>query len=373
MRPRGGGRPGARRRQGHPRLRQGRHPLRGRADRRFPRDGGGGSEAGGGAQDRGRRKRRAHRRPQLPGHALHPGARVRRLRQRRRRDRFPARHGVVRLPVRRVRLRHRQSRRGAGRGFSLLRLLGQRDGHRHARAALGLPRRSGHVAGLRLHGGHARCAAPPRRRAQVAGDGQAGADLEGRHHGCRHQGGGLAHRQHDGDLRSLPRGDAPVRHHRGGRRRAHRRPRQAVRPGPAAEGQRGRRAVDLGRVGRGVRRCGRARRPDAATFRPADARPPARDDPGVRLGREPGRHHRRPVQRHHAVRPHARLGAGGRRARPAGGPDRIDLRPERGALLRGRRRRGGQDRQARQRPVVGPAGQVGGRPRRRWRRPGCRS
>ena len=38
-------------------------------------------------------------------------------------------------------------------------------------------------------------------------------------------------------------------------------------PGAPAQGQRGRRAVDLGRVGRGVRRCGRAGRIDVAAVR----------------------------------------------------------------------------------------------------------
>ena len=90
------------------------------------------------------RERRAHHRPQLPGHccrsrrACSPPSAASPTRP------TSARLGIVRLPVRRLRLRHRQSGRGAGRGLSLLRLLGQRDGHRHARAALGLPRRSRH-------------------------------------------------------------------------------------------------------------------------------------------------------------------------------------------------------------------------------------
>ena len=47
--------------------------------------------------------------------------------------------------------------------------------------------------------------------------------------------------------------------------------------GPAAQGQHRRRAVDLGRLGRRVRRRGRARRADAAAVLARDAGPPARD------------------------------------------------------------------------------------------------
>ena len=84
----------------------------------FRETGRGGPQARGRAEARRRRERRAHRRAQLPGHAVDPVARVGRVRQRRRRDRFPPRQRVVRVPVRRLRLCRRQPRRGAGRWAS---------------------------------------------------------------------------------------------------------------------------------------------------------------------------------------------------------------------------------------------------------------
>ena len=71
--------------------------------------------------------------------------------------------------------------------------------------------------------------------------------------------------------------------------------------GRLPKGNRGRRAVDLGRLRRRVRRRGRARRPDAAAVLRADAGRAAQDDAGVRLAGEPGRHHGRVLQRHEPV------------------------------------------------------------------------
>ena len=108
-------------------------------------------------------------------------------------------------------------------------------------------------------------------------------------------------------------------------------------------------------------------------FAPHTLATPARADPGVRLGREPGRHHGRAVQRQDVVCPHARPGPGGRWTRPAGHPDRVDLGPERGTLLRGRsppRRPRPTSRSA----SSGRAGKASPRRRpRRWRPPRCRS
>ena len=353
----GGARTGCR--AGHPRLRQGRHPLRCRAHRRFSRVGTRGAQARGGAQARAGGDGGAHRRAQLPGHAVGRGAGVGRVRQRLGRDGAEGRQRVVRLPVRRLRLCHRQPRRGAGRGLSLLRLLRQRGRHHHPRAALGLSRRPRHVAGLRVSRGHARCAPPPRSRRQVAADRQARADLEGGDNRCRHQGRGLAHRQHDRQLRPLSRGHAPVRLDRGRRRRADRRHRQAVRARARAGRLDDRRAVDLGRLRRGVCRCRRARRADLAAVCPADAGQDARAGARVRLAGEPRRHHRRRVLGCHAVQPHARGRPGGPGARSAGDPARFDFRPARRPQRRDDRRGRRQDQQARAFGLVGPARQVG--------------
>jgi len=82
-----------------------------------------------------------------------------------------------------------------------------------------------------------RCAAAPRRRSQVAGDGQAvliwkaGTTDAGIKAAASH----TATMKGTYDLYRAA--IAPELHHRGGRRRAHRRPRQAVRAGAPAEGQ----------------------------------------------------------------------------------------------------------------------------------------
>ena len=113
------------------------------------------------------------------------------------------------------------------------------------------------------------------------GDRQAGDDLEGRHHRRRHQGRRLAHRQHDRQRRPLPRRAAPGRPDRGGRRGAHRRHRQGVRPGAPAPRQPRGRAVDLGRLQHRLCRCGGEGRPDAAAVRRGDARRAAQGGAGV--------------------------------------------------------------------------------------------
>ena len=128
--------------------------------------------------------------------------------------------------------------------------------------------------------------------------------------------------------------------------------------GREPDGSTDRRAVDLGRLRRGVCRRRRARRPDAAALCPRDAGQDARAGPGVRLAGEPGRHHRRRVHRRLALCPHARGGAGGPGPRPAVDPARVDLRPARRPQRRGDRRGRRQDQEARARRLVGPARQV---------------
>ena len=233
----GGGRARARRRPGHPRLRQGRHPVRGGADRRLSRD----REPRGASWRRSssarwRESGRAHRRPQLPGHALRPGAGVGRVRQRLRRDRAagPAACRAPSSPAASAMPSSTSPRRRAW-AFAIASPRATRSDITTPEllsAFLDDPGTS--LAFAYLEG------TPDARRLLDLGrkslrDRQAGADLEGRHHRCRHQGRRLAHRQHDRQLRPLPRGDAPVRPDRGGRRRAHRRHRQAVRAGAAAQ------------------------------------------------------------------------------------------------------------------------------------------
>ena len=345
-------------RAGHPRLRQGRHSCGGGADRRLSRDRRGRSSPGSRIEAGRHRQRRARHRPELPGHAVRARPRVGRVRQPDRRDRAARRLGILHLPIRRLRLRHRQPRRGAGPGLSLLRIDRQRDRRHHARTAVGLSRRSRHLARLRLPGGHARRAPVPGAGPQVAGAGQAGADLEGRHHRSRRESRRLAHRQHDRQLRSLPRRHAPVRPDRGRRRRADRRHRQAVRARPPAARQCGRRAVDLGRLGHRVRRSRRALRADLAEILRCDARRPAQGDPLVRLGRQSGRRHRRRLQRHVAVHQHARHRAGRPRHRSAVDPAGLDRRRTRAACRGSHRRRVRQDRQAGACRLVRPPRQV---------------
>ena len=194
--------------QRDPRLRQGRHSLRGGADGRLPRDAARRArklEAE--LKRRRRRERRARHRPQLPGRAVGAVARVGCLRQRRRRDRFAAGLRVVRVPVRAASATPSSTwpRRRAW-AFAIA----SRPATRPTSPCRSCCRPSSTIAGTSLAfaymEGTPDARPPARRRPQVAGDRQAGADLEGRHHRCRHQGRRLAHRQHDRQLRSLPRG-----------------------------------------------------------------------------------------------------------------------------------------------------------------------
>ena len=146
--------------------------------------------------------------------------------------------------------------------------------------------------------------------------------------------------------------------HRGRRRRAHRRHRQAVCARARARRLDDRRAVDLRRLRRGVCRRRRARRPDAAALRPRDAGQDAPAGAGLRLAGEPGRHHGCRVLRCLAFHPHARGRAGGPGPRSAGDPARVDLRAARRPQRRGDRRRRRQDQETRTRRLVRPARQV---------------
>ena len=203
--------PAAGRGAGDARLRQGRHSVRRGADGGLPRDRRRGPQARGRAQ--------ARRSPRAACASSGPTARACCRCSRACGPRSAA------WPTRPISARARVSCafQSGGFGYAVVNLAeAQGLGFRYCvssgnetdidmpRAAVRVPRRRRHLGGLRLPGRHARRAAPARRRAQVAGDRQAGDDLEGRHHRCRHQGRRLAHRQHDRQLRPLPRRAAPV-------------------------------------------------------------------------------------------------------------------------------------------------------------------
>ena len=305
-------------------------------------------------------ERRAHRRPQLPGHAVDPVARVGGVRQRGGRDGVPPGLGVVRLPVGRLRLCGRQPRRGAGRRLPRVRVVRQRDRHRHARAAVGVSRRCRHVAVFAYMEGtpNARRLLDVGRKSLETGKPvmiwKAGTTDAGIKAAASH----TANMTGSYDLY-----------------------RAALRQSGLIEVDDVEPIVDIaklfaqGRLPKGnsvgvlsisggsgdrLRGRGGARRPDAAAVlrrHPAGA---AQDHARIRLAGESGRYHGWLLQRHAPVHRCAGGRAGRPGPRPALDPAGVDLRSIGGQGLPSHRRGRETHRQADPRGLVGPACEVAG-------------